>query len=115
MSKKIIVRADGNHQIGIGHITRCLYFLDNIKEKFDAIFYITENPQIKDYLSAHNQIVFELENNTSLDEEIEKLADLSAQLLILDLRNKSELYFKRCSENFEKVLRIDDSDKPINI
>jgi len=115
MSRKIIVRVDGNPQIGIGHITRCLYFFDNIKENFKAIFYITENPQIKEYIKSRDYLVYELKKNISLKEEMKKLADISTQLLILDLRNKPESYFKQSSENFEKILRFDDLNMPINI
>ena len=115
MSRKIIIRVDGNPQIGIGHITRCLYFFDNIKENFKAIFYITENPQIKEYIKSRDYLVYELKKNISLKEEMKKLADISTQLLILDLRNKPESYFKQSSENFEKILRFDDLNMPINI
>ena len=50
MTRKVILRADGNAQIGLGHFTRTLALAEMLKEKFDCIFY-TQNPsehQIKE-------------------------------------------------------------------
>lgn len=115
MTKEIVVRADGNPQIGIGHITRCLYFLENIKRDFNIFFLIAKNKQVKEYIESRGISVYEIDTNISLEEEIKFLTDLSTDLLIIDLRNKHESLYKNCSEKFNKVLRFDDSDVPIHI
>lgn len=39
----IYFRADGNTQIGLGHITRCLALADMLRENFDCVF-LVQNP-----------------------------------------------------------------------
>lgn len=115
MIKKIIVRADGNRKIGIGHITRCIYFIENIKKFYDAIFCFTKKPLIKEYLISRNYSTHEIDPNLSLDQEINNLLDFSPDLVILDVRDKPNEYYKSYAENFDKVLRFDDSSETINI
>ncbi len=115
MSKKLLIRADGDTQIGIGHITRCLYFVETIKNSCNTIFLIKENSQIKEYITQRNYLVDEIPSNLSLNEEIDTLLSKSADLLIIDLLNKDDLYYQKCAKNFDKVLRFDDSHKIINI
>ena len=40
--KKIIFRADGNSQIGLGHVMRCLALGEMLKNNFDLFFAIQE-------------------------------------------------------------------------
>lgn len=115
MPKKILVRADGDSRLGIGHITRCMYFIKSIKENFEIIFIFKKNSQIKEFLISHNHKIQELKPNLSLHEEINILLNFSSDLLILDIRGKNDNYYSTYSENFKKVLRFDDSDKSINI
>jgi len=115
MTKKIIVRADGGFNEGLGHITRCIYFIKNFNSSFDVIFCIKQNPEVKEFLTAQYYSVYEINPNISINEEIDYLVSLSSDLLILDVRNKINLFFKRCAEKFNKVLRFDDSDRNISI
>ena len=115
MSRKIVIRADGNRNIGIGHITRCLYFIENLQENFKIIFCFIKNSLIKDFLLSHNQLTCELESGVSLEQELDTLSDFSSDKVILDIRNRSDDYYRRYSETFENILRFDDSDKSINI
>ena len=115
MKKQIIVRADGNSKIGIGHIARCIYFLENIKKKHEAVFCFTENSLIKEFLISRKYSSHEIDPKLSLDQEIDKLLDFSSGFVILDVRNKPNEYHKSYSENFDNVLRFDDSSEPINL
>ena len=38
MLKKILFRADGNEEIGYGHVIRSLALADMLKENFECIF-----------------------------------------------------------------------------
>lgn len=115
MPKKILIRADGNSKIGIGHISRCIHFIENIKEPVDVFFCIKKNAQIREYLFSKNYKVHEIDPKISLNEEINSLLEFSSDFLILDLRNKPDLYYRNCAESFKKVLRFDDSATKISI
>ena len=115
MKKKILIRADGNEKLGIGHITRCLYFLLEFKDKYNIFFFIKQNKLISDFISSHDIKVLELDPSLSLQEEIDALQNISSDLLILDIRGENDKYYQVYSENFKKVLMFDDSDKAINV
>ena len=115
MKKKIIVRADGNSKIGIGHITRCIYFIENIKGISDIVYCFTKNSLIKEFLISRDYSTYEIEPNLLIEQEMNRLLSLSPDLLILDIRDKPNEYYKSFSKNFEKVLRFDDSSKSISI
>jgi UDP-2,4-diacetamido-2,4,6-trideoxy-beta-L-altropyranose hydrolase len=39
MKPKVLIRADGSHQIGLGHLTRCTALAHMLKDKFAVTFY----------------------------------------------------------------------------
>jgi UDP-2,4-diacetamido-2,4,6-trideoxy-beta-L-altropyranose hydrolase len=115
MVEKILIRADGNKKIGIGHITRCVHLTSYFNRKNEFIFFIKKNSQIKNFLQRKNFKVRQLENSNKIEEEIKHLKKESGNKVILDIKNKEDKYYSNYSENFKKVLRIDDSHKTINL
>ncbi len=115
MNKKIAIRADGSDQIGIGHITRCMHFIENLRKSYHVVFFFKRNPLIKEFLASNNYFTHELDPDFIVEEEIEEILKNSSELLILDVRDQNDDYYKKYNEKFNKVLRFDDSDKSISI
>lgn len=115
MKPKIVVRADGNNLIGMGHITRCLHFVENLKGKFYIIFFFKKNPRLKEYLNICNYNSFELDSDITLKEEIDIVTENSSNLLILDIRDEDNKYYKTYCNAYNKTLQFDDSSQEITI
>lgn len=56
--KRILFRADGNTEIGLGHIYRCLAIAERVNEKFDCFFAIRQpSEEIKNIIGKSSAIV----------------------------------------------------------
>jgi len=104
-SKKVFFRADGNSEIGLGHITRCLALAEMIIEKFQCSFAVqTADPTILDQISRicsakvlkdHNEKTF---TNLLNGEEI----------VVLDGYHFGTDYQKTIKSKGSKLVCIDD-------
>lgn len=106
---RIVFRADGNKQIGLGHIYRCIALIQILKYEFSCLF-ITNNPtnKISDLIRVYSFLhIINVQNN---NEEITALENILIPTDIFvadgydfDLRYQNEIKCK-----VKKLVMIDD-------
>lgn len=104
--KKIIFRADGNAQIGLGHVMRCLALAEMLGADYDRRFAIVQpSPEISWLIHEKGVMVIRLETN----ESAEFLAVLRPDdVLVLDGYSFSEPYQRMVWQKAKKLVFIDD-------
>jgi pseudaminic acid biosynthesis-associated protein PseG len=109
----IAFRVDGNPQIGIGHIMRCLAVADCMKTNHIEVLFITvDDGWCKSILNEYGFQVISLESSWDyLDLEIEKLIDViqkrEIEQLIVDSYKVTHNYLESLNA-VTKVIYIDD-------
>ncbi len=109
MKELIAVRADANAWLGMGHITRCLCVVNNLKKFYIITFYLKENRLVKQFINLQGYNVLELKSDLTLQDELDILTAKSPRNLILDIRGESNKYYSTYAEKFDNILRIDDN------
>lgn len=113
---KLIIRADGNATIGLGHIHRTLALADYLKDYFDISFYSYQpNGLVKDLITNKG---YKLQNLPSPDFENASLFTnlISKQdVVVLDGYNFKTEYQKTLKHNGNKVVAIDDLNNWENV
>jgi UDP-2,4-diacetamido-2,4,6-trideoxy-beta-L-altropyranose hydrolase len=114
---KILFRADGNHETGLGHISRCVAIAGRINEKFDCYF-ATRNPspELRSTISCVAKVI-ELKNFQSYQEEVHHLVtslipSYDINVITLDGYNFDTAYQNEIKENSHVVLVSIDDDQP---
>ncbi len=109
MKRKIYFRADGNNQIGLGHVTRSLALADMLKDIFECIFvtrflseYIIEEVQ----KSCSSFIKIKEENNDHFDEFLTYIN--KKDIVVLDNYFFTTNYQKKIKSIGCKLVCIDD-------
>ncbi|AAK80144.1 UDP-2,4-diacetamido-2,4,6-trideoxy-beta-L-altropyranose hydrolase [Clostridium acetobutylicum] len=113
---RILIRADGGRDIGMGHIMRTLTLARELNKYFEVIYVCkTENEDrktsvngkyakgIHKILSSGFKVKIVRENNM-----VEDLYEIKGDILITDSYDVNEEYFKKTSEMFHKTIYIDD-------
>ncbi|MFD2937210.1 UDP-2,4-diacetamido-2,4,6-trideoxy-beta-L-altropyranose hydrolase [Spirosoma flavum] len=105
--KSILFRADGNAQIGLGHIMRCLAVADMLKEKFSMRFAVVEPmPEVRSLIEKAGVSIISLsesgQQNTFLD-QID--AD---EIVVLDGYSFDEAFQQSVRSQARKLVFIDD-------
>ncbi|WP_423147463.1 UDP-2,4-diacetamido-2,4,6-trideoxy-beta-L-altropyranose hydrolase [Rubrolithibacter danxiaensis] len=104
MKRKIWIRADGNAQIGLGHIIRCIALAQMLKDEFDIYFASKEAPQ-----ALHREIEDARFSFRKFDHEKEFFAELSGkEIVVLDHYGLGTAYQKRVKDTGCKLVCIDD-------
>ncbi|HYJ62839.1 MAG TPA: UDP-2,4-diacetamido-2,4,6-trideoxy-beta-L-altropyranose hydrolase, partial [Parafilimonas sp.] len=113
MSKqKVVLRADGNNKIGLGHITRCCALADMLNDNFEIYFYTrAESEIIVEDIKKYCVEVFELNDNISYDEEsYEWVSVLNGnEIVVLDGYNFNTNYQQKIKEKGCRLVCIDDT------
>lgn len=109
LAKKVIIRVDGNSNMGLGHIYRGLAIAEMLKAQFDVVFIIrqtTTTIPIEDAGFSFRLIP----DNIKLLNESEWLKDSldSNDIIILDGYQFDENYQKKLKDNYFKLVYIDD-------
>lgn len=103
IEKRILLRADGNSLIGLGHIYRLLALSDILKDKFEILF-VT--------VVSDNNVFYEINNHIKclLLENDDKFYNLinKSDIVVLDGYQFDTVYQKKCKEKCYKVISIDD-------
>ena len=106
MRKRVIFRADGNSQIGLGHIVRCCALAEMLKGDFEIVF-VTVSPSesVKQLVEGvSNRIIKLTEKDGSVFfESIEK-----TDIVILDGYTFDSEYQKKIKDEGCKLICIDD-------
>ncbi|MCC5946010.1 MAG: UDP-2,4-diacetamido-2,4,6-trideoxy-beta-L-altropyranose hydrolase [Bernardetiaceae bacterium] len=111
LSPQIFFRADGNTQIGLGHITRCLALADMLRQEFDCVF-LVQNPTaaVKAQIEADFKL-FALPQTEDFLREAHFLATevlTTGQTIVLDHYQIQTEYQKILKTAGLKVVCIDD-------
>ncbi|RYD82268.1 MAG: UDP-2,4-diacetamido-2,4,6-trideoxy-beta-L-altropyranose hydrolase, partial [Sphingobacteriales bacterium] len=106
---KIIFRADGNSQIGLGHLIRALSMVSMLKNDYDCAFAIQEpTDAIKNIILSECDEIIELPTTNDLLPEAQFLAILEADCYVLDGYHFDLPYMQVLKNAFKKLVFIDD-------
>lgn len=106
MKKRVIFRADGNSQIGLGHIVRCCALAEMLKNDFEIVFSIVSpSESIKQIVNGVSNQILELteKDYSAFLKSLEK-----NDIVILDGYTFDTEYQKKIKENACKLICIDD-------
>ena len=113
--KKIYIRADGNENIGTGHVMRCLSIAEQLKKLGAEVTFITADDSVSSVIKSRgfsNIILQSIWND--LDFEISKLTDLiianKVDALIIDSYFVTDKYLKALNMS-TVTFYIDDLNK----
>ena len=116
----ILFRADGNSNIGLGHVMRCLSIADEFKNTGESCLFITADNElhktIKDW--GHKNLVLDSEYD-HMEDELESLKqsidarDVAA--VFVDSYYVTEQYLRElwqfCASKYITLVYIDDVDR----
>jgi UDP-2,4-diacetamido-2,4,6-trideoxy-beta-L-altropyranose hydrolase len=106
MSNRIIFRADGDAQIGMGHVMRCLALADMLGESFDRSLAIVQPvPVVQELITAKGITLISLKTD-DLAELLILIKD--TDVVVLDGYNFDEQYQRTLSQQAHKLVYIDD-------
>lgn len=105
MNKRIVFRVDGNHAIGLGHVTRSLSLAYILRDTFNAVFYLFDSLQAvvgTIISSGFNVVLLENQENDFFDK-------LNGQeIVVLDGYQFDTSYQKKIKEKGSYLVCIDD-------
>lgn len=109
---KILIRADGGKNIGLGHVMRTLVLAKELKKYFEVYYICKDNKEL--YLQGINKIesegfkVFKIGEENLVDDIKEIQREVNAKILITDSYDVNEEYFNKMKMIFEYSGYIDD-------
>jgi len=107
---KVLIRADGGCNIGMGHIMRMLVLADKLKAFSEVVFVCRKNGEFETgvrFIEAYGYPVFTVNGEAIIDE----LAGIGGDCLITDSYDVDESYFRRTGDIFGKTGYMDDLNK----
>lgn len=106
---RIVFRADGNSQIGLGHIYRCIAMMEMLPIEFKCLF-ITNNPEDKIADLIRSYCMLHVINVTNKEEEIVVLSEIltNNDVVVTDGYNFGSEYQKQIKQRVKKLVMIDD-------
>lgn len=112
----LIIRVDGNVDIGTGHFMRCLALAQYWQNNDGEIYFVMNNPQsLEDRISLENMNLIKLEEVPASHEDALKLVDIFNELngdwIIVDGYHFKSDYIDFIKQNDCKLLLFDDEGK----
>ena len=111
-NKTIYFRADGNHEIGLGHIYRVISLKEMLEQHFECVFLLKDsNREILSILQNSFSTIKFIPDFSSTREEAEYIADnypLKNQLAVLDGYHFNNTYQGILKKEGCKLISIDD-------
>lgn len=108
----VYIRMDGNSQIGMGHIMRCLSLADELRRRNEDIVFVTAEPHFQQFIESRGYVCTVL--GTAYDHMEEELSIFlpflkreRPELVILDSYFVTSKYMKAL-KNIAPLLYIDD-------
>lgn len=111
IKQRVLFRADGNSEIGLGHISRCCALAEMLKDNFEIHFYTrTDIKNIIEDIKKYGAEVFLLNNEISYDEEAYKWVSVlqGNEIVVLDGYNFNTIYQQQIKNTNCKLVCIDD-------
>jgi UDP-2,4-diacetamido-2,4,6-trideoxy-beta-L-altropyranose hydrolase len=104
MDNQVFIQCDGNSEIGLGHLIRCISLAHMLREDFKISFFCLSIPaSIKQEIKQEGWTVHSLAS----DEEFEKYLS-GLQIVVLDGYQFDSNYQKRIKDKAKKLVYIDD-------
>lgn len=112
----LIIRVDGNVDIGTGHFMRCLALAQYWQNNGGKIYFIMNNPQsLENRISMENMNLIKLEENPASEEDALKLIEIFHELngdwIIVDGYHFNAEYINLIKHHNIKLLLFDDEGK----
>ena len=109
VKKKLFIRTDGNSNIGLGHLYRCLAIADILQDDFRCIFIISSEstPYIKIVSNKYDLYILK---SLSMKEETNELSYILSEtdFFLIDSYKLNEEYFSVIKNMVDKLIRFDD-------
>lgn len=102
---RVLIRADGNSQMGLGHLVRSIALAHMLKEEFEIIFYCRDIP--KSIAAELEKNTFNLEIIQSEEQFFSKIN--SHHIIVLDGYSFDITYQHKIKEKCHKLVCIDDT------
>lgn len=109
--RKVYIRADGNANIGIGHVYRSFALADFLKSDFECILIARlQNENLIDEAGKYFSNLVIIPDYFTIDDELEKVSSLvsAEDILVLDGYSFNTAYQMRVKEAGCKLVCIDD-------
>ena len=111
-TRDIYFRADGDSQIGLGHVIRSLALVDMLNQSFNCHFIIRQpSPYLQAEIRLGCKSIITLAENQSLEEEADYLSQhilCGHEILVLDGYHFQTSYQEILRQKLHKLLCIDD-------
>ena len=111
---KIAIRADGNTNIGMGHIMRCVAIGKELQKRNIKPIFFTKNSEATNDVLQKNRIDFVILESLNLDEEIQEVETLLTQndidCILTDSYWLSNEYLNRLDKACKLLISIDDNN-----
>ncbi|QHV96264.1 UDP-2,4-diacetamido-2,4,6-trideoxy-beta-L-altropyranose hydrolase [Spirosoma endbachense] len=105
--KRLLFRADGNAQIGLGHVMRCLALIDMLKGEFLMRFAIVEpTPDVRSLIGKAEAEVISLPASSSLPAFLEVVEP--QDVVVLDGYSFDEVFQQTVRSRAKRLVYIDD-------
>jgi UDP-2,4-diacetamido-2,4,6-trideoxy-beta-L-altropyranose hydrolase len=105
--KRLLFRADGNAQIGLGHVMRCLALIDMLKGEFLIRFAIVEpTPDVRSLIEKTDAEVISLPASSSLSSFLEVIEP--QDIVVLDGYSFDESFQQTVRSRAKRLVYIDD-------
>lgn len=104
---RVLIRADGGKNIGMGHIMRTLTLAKELKKYFNVEYLCRDGSKYSD--GVHKVQISGFKANIIKENNLlEELEKLKGDILITDSYDVDENYFLKTKEMFNKTIYIDD-------
>lgn len=111
--KKIIIRADGSSEIGMGHIMRCICLGKVLNENNIEVLFLTKQNEMVIDLLKNNKIKFKIIKSKSLIDEQNEIVNIAKEKniknLLTDSYGLNDLYLIYLKKYIKVLISIDDN------